>query len=89
MSRAYFDLTDHACRACYGRVLKAVGKDGKDKGYVRCSECGLEAYGDHLAICHCGSTLRNKTKTGFRCVRNQSVTPELPVEIIVRHESVR
>lgn len=80
-----FVLLDHICRVCYGRLIAEVNGDGKRKGTVRCSDCGLEEQGDHRALCCCGVKLRNGKNAGFRCLPNPDISPEMPSEIIVRH----
>lgn len=75
-------LTDHACRACLGRVL-VTGSPGAKR--YRCAECGIEGEGRVQSICACGATLRGGKNAGFRCVRNPAVSAETPAEIVVRH----
>lgn len=94
MSERFYRKTNHACRACYGRVFAFVDENGDH--WVECAECGLKRKGDHRAICACGYKVRQIGKdgtstekfknAGFRCRRNPNVTPELPAEIIVVHE---
>lgn len=72
-------LTDHLCRACFGRVLKHA-----EEPTWRCSNCGLShTGGTHASICACGIKLRNGRNAGLRCTPNNEPTPELPGEIVV------
>jgi hypothetical protein len=86
MSRAVreaWEITDHCCRACLGRVLAMVDCHGRR--VYRCAECGLRGIGSHSALCACGQKLLGGKDAGFRCVRNDRVTPEIPAEIVVKH----
>lgn len=81
---AGWEITDHACRACLGRILTRKRDDGVLES--RCSECGLHAEGGHRKLCACGVKLRTGKNAGLRCVRNSDVRPEAPAEIIVVHQ---
>lgn len=74
-------ITDHACRACLGRIVECIGDNGKHR--VRCCECGLEVEGGPKALCACGQKDRSGRDAGLRCIRNAEQRPELPQEIVV------
>lgn len=79
--RELWTLTDHICRACFGRVLRQPQGEGVRR--YRCSNCGLEATGrDESALCACGLRLKGGRDAGIRCERNPTPTPEFPSEIV-------
>ncbi len=75
-----YTITDHVCRVCLGRVLRAV-----DHAHYRCADCGLTHAGHRISgICACGTLLKAGTSAGLQCQRNpDSPTLEVPVEIVV------
>lgn len=77
-----WDLTDHVCRVCLGRVLRRKGPAG---GWVhRCADCGLEVTGRVEALCACGARLKTGKNAGLRCRKNpDGPTPESPSEVVV------
>lgn len=56
-----WEIADHLCRSCLGRVLVRKNADGTSTS--RCSNCGTESDGDAESICCCGVRL------GARCNR--------------------
>ena len=78
-----WEITDHVCRVCLGRILSRQQSEG---GCVRCADCGLERTGRTPSLCACGTKLRSGKNAGFRCAPNPEVTPEMPVQIVVVHE---
>lgn len=81
-------LTDHVCRACFGRVLASASDDGAQR--FRCSNCGLEAEGRKPEVlCACGLRLKNGRDAGIRCQRNEAPTPEFPSEIVAAEVAPR
>lgn len=83
-----WELTDHVCRVCFGRIL---GTDATSDGVLlsgghrryRCSNCGLEgAARKSDCICACGMRLKSGHDAGIRCERNPEPTPEFPSEIV-------
>lgn len=78
---AGWELTDHACRHCMGRVLRRVNPDGVV--VVRCAECGASVAGDVESLCCCGEEVRGHGAV-FECVRNPKVSSAVPQEILVR-----
>lgn len=85
MTDRVWAITDHACLACFGRVLERKPKDGPR--VFRCANCGVEGEGrqglTHPPICACSAKL-GKRDAGIRCVRNDRPRPELPSEIVAR-----
>lgn len=87
-----FELTDHICRVCYGRVVKGARPDGEPDDHAhtwRCTNCGVEAVARQVSsLCACGQRLKPlKSKgpwrdAGVRCVRNPNPSPEFPSLIV-------
>lgn len=77
-----WNLTDHVCRVCLGRILVGRGASG---GWVhRCADCGLELAGRVEALCACGARLKTGKNAGLRCTKNpDGPSPENPAEIVV------
>lgn len=48
-----WNLTDHACRHCHGRVLERV-LEGALPAH-RCAQCGVEQLGPIENLCACGA----------------------------------
>lgn len=60
-------LTDHACRHCFGRVLKCIGTAAP---LYRCAECGAEHAGrDVGGLCWCGVEVPGVGRP-YRCERS-------------------
>jgi hypothetical protein len=77
-----WEITDHVCLRCIGRILRRVGSD--DTVEVRCSNCGLVGAGKPQAICWCGFLMKEGRQTQrFKCHRNENPSPEMPGEIEV------
>ena len=76
-----WELTDHACRHCMGRVLRRVNPGGGV--VVRCCECGASAVGGHDQLCWCGVEVRGHGSV-FECFRNEKVSMTTPQEVLVR-----
>ncbi|RMD61672.1 hypothetical protein D6833_07935 [Candidatus Parcubacteria bacterium] len=72
-----WEITDHACRYCFGRVLRST-----DDGIFRCAECGKEAEETHERLCWCGAEVGGER--AFKCMRNPNRTAKTPQEVIVR-----
>ncbi len=80
-------ITDHACRACLGRVL--MRKTVDNRRIYRCACCGVEREGKRPdAICACGIQLRTgkghggALDAGVRCIANPDRRPENLAEIV-------
>jgi hypothetical protein len=73
-----WNLTDHICRGCLGRILEC------ETGLFMCSSCEAETSGAPDAICGCGIKISNsKRDGGFKCAPNLNRTPENPGAIVV------
>ncbi len=81
-----WQLVDHACRQCFGRLLQHVDKSG-DVAEARCAECGIRAEGTYAALCCCGADCGD-LGNALECYRNPLVTAEMPHEILVRERRV-
>lgn len=78
-----WELTEHCCRVCFGRILRsaAPGDDGLRRW--RCACCGAEALHHAVtSVCACGMRQRTGRDMGLRCQRNQEPRPEMPSEIL-------
>lgn len=81
-----WELTDHCCRICFGRVLKRTTFDRRK--IYRCSNCETEVVGDSSqCLCCCGIKLRTNKDAGIRCIVNPSRTPENPSYIVAEQVS--
>lgn len=76
-----WELTSHACRICFGRVL--VRTTFENKKIYKCSNCDIEVEGSHEhALCCCGMKLRSNRDAGVRCQVNTNRTPENPAAVV-------
>lgn len=82
---AGWQVADHACRFCFGRVLQRVHKG--EAVEVRCAECGKRADGAPKMLCCCGADCGD-LGLALECVKNPQVTNENPHEILVRERRV-
>jgi hypothetical protein len=73
-----WQITDHVCRVCLGRVLFDPARN-----ISRCADCGLEGEGGHESVCVCGVNFSSGNSAGLRCIRNPSIGPDAPQEIMV------
>jgi hypothetical protein len=83
-----WELTDHACRVCFGRVLKGdmpadyAGPDAEHVHRWRCSNCAAQGISRLVSsVCACGMRLKSGRDAGIRCERNPAPTPEFPSEV--------
>jgi hypothetical protein len=76
-----WEITDHVCRLCFGRLLRRLDSDGKP--LIRCADCGTSVKGPVEALCACGAKLRNGRLAGLRCAPNSASTIEQPAQIVV------
>ena len=76
-----WNISDHSCRHCMGRVLIGQSSDGLPLAH--CSECGEEMVGGHDAICWCGVEMPGHGRT-FECFHNPRISLSAPQEIRVR-----
>lgn len=81
-----WQITDHCCRVCFGRIL--VRETFDRRRIYRCSCCGVEAQGKtEAAVCCCGVKLKTGVDAGIRCQRAEP-TPEFPAEITAAQAEV-
>lgn len=73
-------LTDHACRYCFGRVLRREADDGV---VARCANCGATATGDVKNLCCCGLKTKRGQRAGLECGVNHDRSANEPAEIVV------
>lgn len=89
-TKPLFELVDHCCRVCGGRLLQRRLDSGCVQ--VRCAECAAlaevapTARSPYAALCFCGVTLASGADAGLRCQRSQARSPERPQEVVVRQE---
>jgi hypothetical protein len=84
MNETRWELLDHACRLCHGRLLRTQAENGA--WIVRCAECETEVTGSHEQLCACGAKLRNGRLAGLKCKVNPSITIDQPARIIIVYE---
>lgn len=83
-----FELLDHCCSVCGGRLLRADTERGI---LLRCAECGARAElppgsrAPYEALCFCGVKLAGGKNAGLRCRRAATPSPERPQEVVVLH----
>jgi hypothetical protein len=80
-----WELVDHACKSCLGRVLQRRHRDGTID--VRCAECGMSAAGGASEICCCGADCGTAGHV-LECFRNPEITPAVPQEVLVRERLI-
>jgi hypothetical protein len=76
---AGWDITDHACRRCLGRILSRHTDGGET--VVECANCGLTAVGDPATICGCG--MKRGKYAQLRCVRLDRPVPGVAAQVVV------
>lgn len=87
-----FELLDHCCRVCGGRLLQ---RGAGESVQIRCAECGAIAEvaagqrQPYTALCFCGQRLANGADAGLRCKRSDHRSPERPQELVVHQEPVK
>ena len=80
MSAETWEIIDHACRHCMGRLVQRENDSGDT--ITRCCECGASEVGEHDALCWCGVEVREEK--AFECFRNLNQSMSAPQEILVR-----
>lgn len=66
-----YEITDHLCRNCGGRILRCLdtGMSPGGNPMFRCADCGESSYGHGPdCVCWCGFNHRNQTMTAYRCL---------------------
>lgn len=85
-----WDLVDHICRFCFGRILHSpTAETGVAGGVYRCSLCGATSEtGRPNPICPCGIVSKLPRKH-FRCEAVLDPAPgELEVRVMLGSEPV-
>jgi hypothetical protein len=78
-----WNLTDHTCRICLGRILET-------EGLFMCSACEAETSGVPDAICGCGIRVgESKRDGGFRCAPNPNRSPSNPSAVVIAFGGTR
>lgn len=81
-----FELTDHVCRVCFGRILKGHRPEGHPDEHAHryvCTNCGAESVHRSISsLCACGMRTKTGRDYGLRCQRNEQPTPEFPSVVI-------
>ena len=81
LSNDKWRLEDHVCAVCFGRIL-SIASDKEGERVYRCADCAMEKPGSSTRVlCACGVKLKAKS-VGIRCVKNATISPEFPFEII-------
>lgn len=71
MSKPTYEITDHLCRRCGGRVLQQVGggPSGGGNPAFRCADCGARATGmGPECVCWCGYTHMGYAEQPYMCL---------------------
>jgi hypothetical protein len=78
-----YQLTDHCCRNCLGRILF----DGKRYECSNCGQSSPESAGDaqdgYRYLCACGATMKSGRDARLRCVVNSKRDASFPGTIVV------
>ena len=72
MEQQTWELLDHLCMACGGRILKCVTGNGMTPGgnpIYRCANCSASTWAmGPEKLCWCGQTHRSQNIKGYICV---------------------
>ena len=80
-----WEIVDHACRHCLGRLVRSVKLD---RSVVhRCCECGASEEGNNENLCWCGAVALGQGKM-FECFPNPNKSSSVPQEILVRERPI-
>jgi hypothetical protein len=84
---AQWEIEDHVCRHCFGRMVSTRLSSGATR--YRCTNCGAEGEGHAPSVlCACGLKLRSAAPgldlvdAGIRCVPNPSPSAAFPSQIV-------
>jgi len=75
-----WEVTDHVCRLCFGRLLRRVAAGVTT---VRCAQCDTEVTGRVETLCACGAKLPNGRLAGLACRVNPAPTLEQSARVVV------
>lgn len=77
-----WELIDHMCRLCYGRLLRR--NDGQGRQVIHCAECDAEVSGQVEHLCVCGARTPNgRYLLGLRCGVNPEQSAASPMRMVV------
>lgn len=77
-----WELLDHVCRLCHGRLL--LREDAEGQARVRCADCDTEVIGSVRDLCVCGARTPNgRYLLGLRCVVNPAHSAASPQRVVV------
>lgn len=79
MTEPKYQLTNHCCKHCLGRILF-------DGTLYRCSNCAVESIEGHEGICACGATMKSGRSARLRCTTNKKRDATFPGEIVVEQQ---
>ncbi len=79
-----WELTQHACRFCFGRILQRTKKGMVIE--VLCAECHQAAQGEPHAICCCGAEC-GALGQALECFTNPDRSDANPQVIMVRERA--
>jgi len=83
-----YEITDHCCLLCMGRLLKRRLLSRKPSWEVVCAKCENKTIiTDGTLPCFCHRTVNIYGKM-FECVKNPNKSDELPNVILVRERAV-
>jgi hypothetical protein len=85
VSRPKWEVSNHACRCCFGRVLVRMRRSKVVE--VRCAECDAHRFGPVETLCCCGVEV-GALGRALECVPNPEVSVEAPQKIMVRERWV-
>jgi hypothetical protein len=74
-----WDITDHVCRRCLGRLLE---REEAGRKIYRCADCGASGEGHVSDLCTCGVTLKTGKRVSFQCVPNRAKSDAYSAEIV-------
>lgn len=73
-----YELTEHACRYCLGRVVRSGD-------LFRCASCKAQTMGAAAGICGCGTPVPKWFKSArMTCAPNPTPSPASPSEIVIQ-----
>ncbi len=79
-----WNLTNHACRHCLGRLL--TRQVDVVKVETKCAECEASVTGEHEALCCCGVECGSLGKV-LECYVNDHAGKSIPQAILVRERA--
>ena len=72
MNERTWNITDHICRDCGGRILKCATGTGPSPGgnpLFMCADCGKANWGmSESCLCWCGFSHRGQHARAYRCL---------------------